>query len=102
MKPEIHPAYHKDAKATCLSCGYVTVVGSTEPDIKVELCFKCHPFYTGKQNLVDTAGRVDRFKGLKEKSGAKAATATSKKVKAAKRAAKKEEKKSAKTPKVEA
>jgi large subunit ribosomal protein L31 len=92
MKAEIHPKYHSDAKITCLSCGYEVTTGSTMPEIKVELCFKCHPFYTGKQNLIDTSGRVDRFKNLQTKAKEKSATATSKKEKAAKRAAKKEEK----------
>ncbi|KAA0206979.1 50S ribosomal protein L31 [Candidatus Uhrbacteria bacterium] len=92
MKAEIHPEYHSDAKISCLSCGYEVTTGSTQPEIKVELCFKCHPFYTGKQQLVDTAGRVDRFKSIQTKASKKAETATSKKEKAAKRAAKKEEK----------
>jgi large subunit ribosomal protein L31 len=102
MKAEIHPNYHTDAKISCLSCGYEVTTGSTMPEIKVELCYKCHPFYTGKQNLVDTGGRVDRFSRLKTRSTEKAATASSKKAKTAKRAAVKAEKKSAKTPKVEA
>lgn len=102
MKAEIHPTYTKEAKISCLSCGYSATTGSTEPEIKVELCFKCHPFYTGKQNLIDTSGRVDRFKNLKTKALEKAETATSKKEKAAKRAAKKEEKKSSKKLQIEA
>lgn len=102
MKAEIHPNYTTDAKISCLSCGYEVKTGSTMPEIKVELCFKCHPFYTGKQNLVDTGGRVDRFSRLKDKSGKAKETATSKKVKTAKRAAVKARKASAKTPKVEA
>lgn len=67
------------------------------PEIKVELCSKCHPFYTGKQNLVDTGGRVDRFARLKEKVEKVSSTATSKKVKTEKRAAQKAEKKASKT-----
>jgi len=101
MKAETHPEYHTDAKISCLSCGYEVKTGSTMPEIKVELCFKCHPFYTGKQNLVDTGGRVDRFSRLKVKTEKAAASATSKKVKTAKRAVKKAEKKASKT-KVEA
>jgi large subunit ribosomal protein L31 len=101
MKAEIHPTYHPDAKISCLSCGYEVQTGSTMPEIKVELCFKCHPFYTGKQNLVDTGGRVDRFSRLKEKTEKAASTATSKKVKTAKRATIKAAKKASKT-KVEA
>lgn len=102
MKADIHPKYTTDAKISCLSCGYEVTTGSTMPEIKVELCYKCHPFYTGKQNLVDTGGRVDRFARLKTSSAKAAETASSKKIKTAKRAVKKAEKKAAKTPKVEA
>ena len=61
MKNEIHPTYYKDAKFSC-ACGNSYTSGSTKPEIHVEICSKCHPFYTGKQKLVDTAGIVDRFK----------------------------------------
>lgn len=60
MKPNIHPQYHQ-AKVTC-ACGNSFVVGSTMLEIKVEICSNCHPFYTGKQKFIDTAGRIDRFK----------------------------------------
>lgn len=60
MKSDIHPVYHATT-ATC-ACGEVMEVGSTKQDIKVEICSKCHPFYTGKQKLVDTAGRIERFR----------------------------------------
>lgn len=60
MKPNIHPEYFQ-AKVTC-ACGNSFVVGSTMPEIKVEICSNCHPFYTGKQKFIDTAGRIDRFK----------------------------------------
>ena len=59
MKKGIHPEY-VDAKITCL-CGNVIETRSTQPEISVEICSNCHPFYTGKQKLVDTAGRVERF-----------------------------------------
>ncbi|MEM1244624.1 MAG: 50S ribosomal protein L31 [Pseudomonadota bacterium] len=60
MKAKIHPEY-KEIKATC-SCGYVIETRSTVGrDIQLEVCSKCHPFYTGKQKIVDTAGRVDKF-----------------------------------------
>ena len=59
MKKGIHPEY-VDAKITCL-CGNVIETRSTQPEISVEICSQCHPFYTGKQKLVDTAGRVERF-----------------------------------------
>ena len=60
MKKGIHPKYGKST-ITC-ACGNVIETRSTVPDIQVEICSSCHPFYTGKQKLVDTAGRVERFK----------------------------------------
>ncbi len=60
MKENIHPKY-EDATITC-DCGNVINTKSTKGDIRVEICSKCHPFFTGKQKLVDTGGRVDRFK----------------------------------------
>ncbi|MEN6460207.1 MAG: 50S ribosomal protein L31 [Syntrophomonas sp.] len=61
MKEKIHPKYFKTT-ARC-ACGSEIEVGSTQENIKVEICSKCHPFYTGnKQRIVDTTGRVDRFK----------------------------------------
>ena len=59
MKQGIHPNY-VDCKITC-ACGNVIETRSTRPEIRVVVCNKCHPFYTGKQKLVDTGGRVDRF-----------------------------------------
>ena len=61
MKQGIHPEYHSKAKVVC-SCGEVFITGSTKSELKVELCNKCHPFYTGEQRIVDTEGRVDRMK----------------------------------------
>jgi large subunit ribosomal protein L31 len=61
MKPKIHPEYYNDAKVVC-ACGNTFTVGSTKKMMKVELCSKCHPFYTGEQRVVDTMGRVERFK----------------------------------------
>ena len=61
MKTGIHPKYDMKTKATC-ACGAVYEIGSTLPDIKVEICSACHPFYTGNEKSVDTAGRVERFK----------------------------------------
>ena len=60
MKDKIHPKYQK-ATVHCV-CGETFETGSTSPELKVEICSKCHPLYTGKQKLVDTGGRVDRFK----------------------------------------
>ena len=68
MQTTIHPKYF-EAKVTC-ACGNEFTVGSTKPEIHVEICANCHPFYTGKQKLVDTAGRVDRFKELLAKKQA--------------------------------
>lgn len=59
MKKGIHPEY-KDAKIIC-ACGNVIETKSTKSEIRVDICSKCHPFFTGKQKLVDTGGRVDRF-----------------------------------------
>ncbi|MBN2463093.1 MAG: 50S ribosomal protein L31 [Dehalococcoidia bacterium] len=61
MKAKIHPEYHNDAQVIC-SCGNTFTTGSTRKTLKVELCSKCHPFFTGEQKIVDTAGRVERFK----------------------------------------
>jgi large subunit ribosomal protein L31 len=61
MKEGIHPEYFTDAKVVC-SCGNIITVGSTRKEMRVELCSKCHPFFTGEQRVVDTAGRVERFR----------------------------------------
>lgn len=59
MKADIHPKYYK-AKAVCV-CGNTFMTGSTKPEVRVEICYDCHPFYTGNQKIVDSEGRVDRF-----------------------------------------
>ena len=59
MKEKTHPEYYR-IKATCI-CGNEVEIGSTKPDIKVEICSACHPFYTGNQKIIDAEGRVDRF-----------------------------------------
>lgn len=69
MKKEIHPTYYKETVVAC-ACGNNFTTGSTAKEISVEICFACHPFYTGKQKFVDTAHRVDRFKRIQEKSQA--------------------------------
>lgn len=61
MKKDIHPKYNSAAKVVC-ACGNTFTVGSTLPEINVEICSKCHPFYSGNEKVLDTAGRVDRFK----------------------------------------
>ena len=60
MKEGIHPTYYPEAKVTC-ACGNSWTTGSTQPELRVELCSNCHPFYTGEQRIVDTEGQVDRF-----------------------------------------
>ena len=67
MKTDIHPQYHTNTKVVC-ACGNKFVTGSTLDNIQVEVCSNCHPFYTGKQKLVDTAKRVDKFQARVEKS----------------------------------
>ena len=66
MKAEIHPQYHQ-AQVHCV-CGNEFTVGSTTELIRVEVCNKCHPFFTGTQNIVDTAGQVERFQKRLERS----------------------------------
>ncbi len=61
MKKEIHPEYFLNSKAKC-ACGAKFSVGSTDKEIKVEICSACHPFYTGNEKVIDTAGRVEKFK----------------------------------------
>lgn len=68
MKPGIHPEYHLST-ITC-ACGAVYEVGSTRKSLRVEVCGRCHPFFTGKQKLVDTGGRVERFLKKYGKTGA--------------------------------
>jgi len=61
MKEKIHPKYYEDAKVIC-ACGNTFTTGSTKKELKVELCSKCHPFFTGQRRMLDTTGRVERFK----------------------------------------
>ncbi len=97
MKKEIHPTYYPAAQIKC-ACGNVIVVGSTMKELATELCSACHPFYTGKQKLVDTARRVEKFKakatataalksvrGKTAKRAAKAVKTVAKKAKATKK-----------------
>lgn len=70
MKAKIHPKYFSDATVTC-ACGNTFKTGSTKQTLKVELCSKCHPFFTGEQRIVDTEGQVERYRrryGLKEET----------------------------------
>lgn len=73
MKPDIHPTYHKETRVTC-ACGNSFVVGSSHKEISVEICSACHPFFTGNEKIVDTAGRVERFKARRAAAGKKKAS----------------------------
>jgi len=70
MKKDIHPKYNNKSKVTC-ACGASFTVGSTMNEIKSEICSQCHPFYTGNEKVLDTAGRVDRFKKRVAKASTK-------------------------------
>ena len=73
MKKDIHPKYYPKARVHC-ACGNTFTIGSTKELIEVEICSKCHPFYTGKEKILDTMGRVERFRkrlAKKEKKGKK-------------------------------
>jgi large subunit ribosomal protein L31 len=77
MKNDIHPTYNSNVKIECV-CGNEIITGSTQEKIKVDICSNCHPFYTGKQKLVDTAGRVEKFKA-KQKAAKEHAEASKEK-----------------------
>ena len=70
MKPDIHPTYYEKAKVTC-GCGNTFTVGATVPELHVDICSKCHPFYTGETKLIDTAGRVEKFKSRQARATTK-------------------------------
>lgn len=76
MKAEIHPEY-VDCTITCLTCASEVQTHATVPAIRVDLCSNCHPYYTGKQRIVDTAGRVERF-NQRRSAAAKPAAAPAK------------------------
>ena len=66
MKSNIHPTYHNDAKVVCANCNNTFTTGATQEELRIEICSACHPFYTGKKTLIDTEGRVDKFKNKME------------------------------------
>ena len=66
MKTKIHPQFYTDAAVHCTSCGNRFVTGSTKQSITVEVCYKCHPFYTGEHRFLDVRGRVDTFQKKQE------------------------------------
>jgi len=85
MKKNLHPQYNKEAKVVC-ACGSTFTIGSTITDIRVELCSDCHPFYTGKQRIVDTENLVKKFEAKQKSANIQALKA--KKEKLSKRQAK--------------
>jgi large subunit ribosomal protein L31 len=72
MKTDTHPTYFPEAKVVC-ACGRTFTVGSTSEKISVEICSACHPFYTGNDKILDTAGRVEKFKNRRAAAVKKAA-----------------------------
>ena len=70
MKKDIHPTYFAKANVRC-NCGNTFTIGATKEELRVEICYKCHPFYTGEEKLIDTAGRVERFKARRAKTAPK-------------------------------
>lgn len=70
MKKDIHPPYYADAKITC-ACGKTYHTGSTKKETEVEICASCHPFFTGKEKLIDTAGRVEKFRAKQKRAKSK-------------------------------
>lgn len=80
MKADIHPKWFVDAKVTC-ACGNTFVVGATKPELRVEICYKCHPFFTGEMKFIDTMGRVERFQAKQKTAAAKASALAAKKKK---------------------
>jgi len=88
VKKDIHPKYYKKSKVQC-ACGNTFETGSTQPEFKVDICSACHPFYTGKQKLVDTARRVEKFEEKMAKQKKVAVGVKGKKIKSAERRVKK-------------
>ena len=85
MKADIHPKYYADAPVTC-ACGNSFTTGSTLPEIKVDICSACHPFFTGKMKFIDTLGRVEKFQARMKEAPTKKTTQTHKKTKKVKKA----------------
>ena len=79
MKAKIHPKYYDDAKVIC-ACGNTFTTGAVVPELHVEVCYACHPFYTGTMKMLDTAGRVDAFKAKMAGSGKKIMSKTEKRL----------------------
>ncbi len=77
MRAQIHPTWFPGAKVTC-ACGNVFFVGATVPELKVGVCYNCHPYYTGQMKYLDTAGRVDAFKARQANATTKVVSKTEK------------------------
>lgn len=88
MKKGIHPEYYPEAQVIC-GCGNTFVTGSTKPVIRTDICSACHPFFTGEQRIVDTAGQVERFMRRLEKKEAAEEALRARKERKARKAAKK-------------
>lgn len=71
MKKDLHPKYYPEAKVTC-ACGNEFTVGSSQPELEVEVCSACHPFYTGQSRFIDTEGRVEKFERKRKEAEAEA------------------------------
>ncbi len=80
MKAKIHPQWFDEAKVVC-ACGNTFTVGASKPEIRVEICSKCHPFFTGEMKFVDTQGRVEKFQSKQKEAAAKASVLADKKKK---------------------
>ena len=96
MKSDIHPTYYPSAKVTC-ACGNKFSIGSTQETIKVEICSHCHPLYTGKEKIIDIAGRVERFKTRRAEAGKRQEKITAEKKAKAERLKEKEKQKKKET-----
>lgn len=80
MKTGIHPQYYDEAQVSC-ACGNTFTIGSTKQSIRIEICHKCHPFFTGEMKYVDTLGRVEKFQQKQKKAQAQATVVADKKKK---------------------
>lgn len=96
MKKNTHPIYYKNAKVKC-ACGNEFSTGSTVKELHIEICSQCHPFFTGKQKLVDTARRVDKFQKRLKKTEVEAKRRKGKKIKRILRAKAQKDKKQSKS-----
>lgn len=86
MKSTIHPQWYDEAKVVC-ACGNTFTVGATKPELRVEICSKCHPFFTGEMKFIDTLGRVEKFQQKQKAAAAKSGELAEKKKKKEERVA---------------